>query len=82
MNGVRLNYSEFAEDGSSITIIEPASSGDVLDVVEYRMGIGDTGPQGPAAALTIGTRVGAFTQNIAEAGITILLRSGIGTANF
>jgi hypothetical protein len=82
MNGVRLNYSEFVENGSSITLVEPASAGDVIDVVEYRLGIGDTGPQGPAAVLTVATRAGVYSQNIAGAGITISLRSGIGTASF
>jgi hypothetical protein len=82
LNGVRLSSPEFAEDGSKITLADAASSGDVLDVVEYRLGIGDTGPQGPASIVTIGTRAGAFTQNLVGAGFTISLRSGIGTVSF
>jgi hypothetical protein len=47
LNGIRLSGTEFvANNGTSITLIEGASAGDVLDVVEYTMGIGDTGPQG------------------------------------
>ncbi len=56
LNGVRLSDSEFvANNGSSITLIQPAASGDVLDVVEYTMGIGATGatgPQGPQGPLS------------------------------
>jgi len=51
LNGIRLNSSEFTtNNGTSITLITPASLNDVLDVVEYTMGIGDTGPQGPQGA--------------------------------
>jgi hypothetical protein len=52
LNGIRLNSTEFiAGNGTSITLITPASANDVLDVVEYTMGIGDTGPQGPGGPL-------------------------------
>jgi hypothetical protein len=48
LNGIRLNEIEFtASNGTSITLITPASVNDVLDVVEYTMG---TGPQGPEGA--------------------------------
>jgi hypothetical protein len=51
LNGVRLNSSEFtASNGSSVNLIEGATAGDVLDVVEYRMGIGDTGAAGATGA--------------------------------
>ena len=81
LNGIRLNSAEYiATNGTSITLLQGASAGDVLDVVEYRMGIGDTGPQGPAAALTISTRSsGVVTQNITGIAFTVSLRSGIGT---
>jgi hypothetical protein len=53
LNGVRLNSSEFvATNGSSITLMESASVGDVLDIVEYTMGIGSTGPTGSGGPLS------------------------------
>jgi hypothetical protein len=53
LNGVRLNTSEFtASNGSSIVLLEGATAGDVLDVVEYRMGIGDTGATGSGGPLS------------------------------
>jgi hypothetical protein len=82
LNGIRLNSTEFiAGNGTSITLITPASANDVLDVVEYTMGIGDTGPQGPAAQLTIGGRTQAYITNISDVGFEITLRSGIGTVS-
>lgn len=82
LNGIRLNSAEYiATNGSTITLLQGATAGDVLDVVEYRMGIGDTGPAGPASALTIGTRSGVVTQNIAGIAFTVSLRSGIGTVS-
>jgi hypothetical protein len=52
LNGIRLNSTEFdAGNGTSITLITPASANDVLDVVEYTMGIGNTGPQGSGGPL-------------------------------
>jgi len=81
LNGIRLNSSEFSENGSSVVLNVGASAGDIVDVVEYRMGIGDTGPSGAPAALTIGTRSGAVTQNITGIAFTVSLRSGIGTVS-
>jgi hypothetical protein len=53
LNGIRLNSTEFiANNGTSITLLEAASLGDVLDVVEYTMGIGTAGPQGPEGPLS------------------------------
>lgn len=53
LNGVRLNSAEFVENaGSSVILQEAASAGDVIDVVEYRMGIGATGPTGAAGPLS------------------------------
>ena len=48
LNGVRLSESEFVSDGASVTLDIGASAGDIVDLVQYRMGIGATGPQGPA----------------------------------
>ena len=48
LNGVRLSESEFVSDGASVTLDVGASAGDIVDLVQYRMGIGATGPQGPA----------------------------------
>jgi hypothetical protein len=82
LNGVRLSASEFiATNGTSITLASPATAGDVLDVVEYTMGIGATGAPGPAAQLTIATRSGVLVQNISGIAFTVSLRSGIGTVN-
>ena len=82
LNGIRLNSSEYiASNGTTVVLIQGASAGDVLDVVEYRMGIGDTGPQGPAASITIGGRTQAYTQNVSGIGFTVTLRSGIGTVS-
>ena len=53
LNGIRLSDTEFvATNGSSITLTQPASSGDIVDVVEYRLGIGATGPTGPQGPLS------------------------------
>ena len=48
LNGIRLSPSEFTSDGASVTLGTAASAGDVVDLVQYRMGIGATGPRGPA----------------------------------
>ena len=82
LNGIRLNGSEFiASNGSTVVLTTAANEGDVLDVVEYTMGIGATGAAGPAAALSIATRSGVLTQNISGIAFTVSLRSGIGTVN-
>lgn len=53
LNGIRLNSEEFtASNGTSIVLLESASLGDVLDIVEYTMGIGTAGPQGPGGPLS------------------------------
>ena len=52
LNGIRLNEIEFtASNGTSITLITPASVNDVLDVVEYTMGTGPAGPEGAGGPL-------------------------------
>ena len=58
LNGIRLSPSEFTSDGASVTLGAGASAGDVVDLVQYRMGIGATGPQGPA-----GGKWGTFSIN-------------------
>jgi len=85
LNGVRLTGTEYvANNGTSVILAEGAAAGDIISVLELRTGIGATGATGPEAtkSLTIGTRAGAYTQNAVGAGITIALRSGVGTASF
>ncbi len=64
LNGIRLNSTEYiAADESTITLLQGATAGDILDVVEYRMGIGDTGPQGlpgPLSGVTSITTNGTY----------------------
>jgi len=82
LNGIRLNGTEFvASNGSTVVLTTSANEGDILDVIEYTMGIGATGVQGPAAGLSIATRSGVITQNISGIAFTVSLRSGIGTVN-
>lgn len=85
LNGIRLSGTEFiANNGTYIILAEPAAENDVVSVVEISVGVGDTGASGlPGQSLTIGTRMGAYVQyaNVGI-GITILLRSGVGTATF
>jgi hypothetical protein len=53
LNGSRLNSSEFtATNGTSVTLADGPSEGDVLDLIHYTLGIGDTGPSGVGAAGT------------------------------
>jgi hypothetical protein len=73
LNGSRLHSSEFtATDGSSVILTDGPSEGDVLDLIYYTLGIGDTGPQG-ATALTPWVTT--------EVGIHTLSSVGIGTTN-
>jgi hypothetical protein len=56
LNGVRLSASEYtATDGSTIVLSEGASAGDILDVVEFIVGIGATGSGGPLSNVTATT---------------------------
>lgn len=51
VNGARLSDSEYtATNGTQIVLLESASEGDVVDVVEFIIGRGDPGPEGPAGA--------------------------------
>jgi hypothetical protein len=74
LNGIRLNSTEFiAGNGTSIALITPASANDVLDVVEYTMGIGDTGPQGPGGPLE------GIIETTSNEALYPLIVTGIGT---
>jgi hypothetical protein len=74
LNGIRLNSSQFiAGNGTSITLITPASLNDVLDIVEYTMGIGDTGPQGAAGPLE------GIVETTSNETLYPLIVTGIGT---
>ena len=74
LNGIRLNDTEFvASNGSSITLINAASVGDVLDVVEYTMGIGATGATGPQGPLS---QVVGITSSIVHYPLIV---SGVGS---
>ena len=76
LNGIRLNSSEFiASNGTSITLLTGASAGDVLDVVEYTMGIGDTGPQGLAGPLS------GVTSTTSNSTYYPLIVSGVGSVS-
>jgi hypothetical protein len=52
LNGVRLSGADFtATNGTSVVISTAANAGDTIDVVQYTMGIGATGPS-PSATMT------------------------------
>ena len=64
LNGIRLSSDEFtASDGSSVILNTGVSSGDVLDVIEYTMGKGDTGDPGPSGPLEVETTSNNDTYN-------------------
>jgi len=64
LNGIRLSSDEFtASDGSSVILNTGASSGDVLDVIEYTMGKGGTGDPGPSGPLEVETTSNNDTYN-------------------
>ena len=74
LNGIRLSDTEFvATNGSSITLTQPASSGDIIDVVQYTLGIGATGPQGPQGPLS---QVVGITSSIVHYPLIV---SGVGS---
>jgi len=54
LNGIRLSSSEFnASSGVSIILSDPATEGDIVDVIEIATGRGATGARGPAGATTL-----------------------------
>ena len=63
LNGIRLSSSEYtATSGNSIVLNDPATLGDVVDIIEVVTNRGPTGPQGPAGPLSgIGTTAGTTT---------------------
>ena len=53
LNGVRLSVGEYtATNGTSFTLSTGASEGDIVDAVEYIVGIGATGSGGPLTNIT------------------------------
>ena len=88
LNGIRLNDSEYtANNGSSIFLASPATVGDILDVIEYRIGIGNTGPAGapgPAGPLpNVTNNTSSQTQYpLIVAGVGTTLASITTTSNY
>jgi len=78
LNGVRLTDSEFvASNGSTITLIQGASAGDVVDVIGYTMGIGATGAPGASGPLSPVTGISTLTASPQYP----LFVSGVGTVS-
>lgn len=89
LNGVRLSQTEFtATNGTQITLATAASAGDIFDAVEYKKYvIGITTEQYDTLTYTKTLTIGTRSTNpgviaLVGTGMTISLRSGIGTANF
>ena len=88
LNGIRLNDSEYtANNGSSIFLASPATVGDILDIVEYRVGVGNTGPAGapgPAGPLpNVANNTSSQTQYpLIVAGVGTTLASITTTSNY
>lgn len=89
LNGVRLSQSEFtATNGTQIVLSTAASAGDLFDAVEYKKYvIGITTEQYDTLTYTKTLTIGTRSTNpgvipLVGSGMTIALRSGIGTANF
>ena len=54
LNGIRLSSSEYtAATGSSVVLDDPATEGDVVDIIEVATNRGQTGARGPAGATTL-----------------------------
>ena len=79
LNGSRLNSSEFtATNGTSVTLTDGPSEGDVLDLIHYTLGIGDTGPSAGAggtwttytAGIATSKSVGINTSTIDNTNLT------------
>ena len=89
LNGARLSQSEFtATNGTQIVLSTAASAGDLFDAVEYKKYvIGITTEQYDTLTYTKTLTIGTRSTNpgvipLVGTGMTIALRSGIGTANF
>ena len=88
LNGIRLNESEYtANNGSSIILASPATIGDIIDIIEYRVGIGNTGPAGapgPAGPLpNVANNTSSQTQYpLIVAGVGTTLASITTTSNY
>ena len=89
LNGTRLSQSEFtATNGTQIVLSTAASAGDLFDAVEYKKYvIGITTAQYDTLTYTKTLTIGTRSTNpgvipLVGTGMTIALRSGIGTANF
>ena len=89
LNGARLSQSEFtATNGTQIVLSTAASAGDLFDAVEYKKYvIGITTAQYDTLTYTKTLTIGTRSTNpgvipLVGTGMTIALRSGIGTANF
>tara|TARA_R100000482_G_scaffold34926_1_gene11499 strand:- start:627 stop:2372 length:1746 start_codon:yes stop_codon:yes gene_type:complete len=89
LNGARLSQSEFtATNGTQIVLSTAASAGDLFDAVEYKKYvIGITTAQYDTLTYTKTLTIGTRSTNpgvipLVGSGMTIALRSGIGTANF
>lgn len=54
LNGIRLSSSEFtATSGVSVILDDPATEGDIVDIIEIATGRGATGARGPAGQTTL-----------------------------
>ena len=54
LNGIRLSSSEYtAATGSSVVLDDPATEGDVVDIIEVATNRGQTGARGPAGETTL-----------------------------
>ena len=89
LNGVRLSQTEFtATNGTQIVLSSGASAGDIFDAVEYKKYVvGITTEQYDTLTYTKTLTIGTRSTNpgvipLVGSGMTISLRSGIGTANF
>ena len=54
LNGIRLNSNEFiAATGNTVVLNEPATLGDVVDIIEIATNVGPSGPVGPKGETTL-----------------------------
>jgi hypothetical protein len=77
LNGIRLSSSEFTADNeTSITLSTPAAANDILDIIEYTMGIGTPGATGTPGA---GGPIDNITQTTTDGTFYPVITTGIGT---